>query len=557
MVTQEVHKWASEGDTALLPDPDLGEQTPEYDNFNCGVIQMCKAKALWTLSVPWPDLLKSLAALLHIIKQYALESLNQALVLFRMQSVSRPGPGGGDVEVAFTHIVWCAAESDPKLKALGIRCKLAPWEDTTADIPTPPYDLRIKFANKHFGPDTSDWQICMWDFVWLSDLAKEEADKLALQHKVALELDWTILIRDNTFVLRVHGEKAPMCWWDCGPQYAQADRASSKKSQSDAKADLAALRKPPKARKTGSRRSSPAPVADKKKRRKYTEQERLEMQLFGVCLDDKGASAIPPVPGTPGAVEGPGEIPEDPGAVPEGLPEDKVCDSPISLLDLFGDDAADSDAGGGAGGLGAGDHSDGDADSNGSEDPDPIDYTPGPDGFISHAAALSLMMPEHSGGFHNVVSPEDGVTAIGQLQPQWHLPSGPYAMSCKLHPKCSRMRMCGPHEPLNTEKVVLIRWLVAGLQFKPQTDENKKKHMAVTRGCSDGQRREERWTRQGQGRLTTSTRSWSIFAPTEAFAAGSRTTTTTVRWNGRTLDDDGITTAVGTRRPWCCLHHCV
>ncbi len=133
----------------MLPDPDLGEQTPEYDNFNCGVIQMCKAKALWTLSVPWPDLLKSLAALLHIIKQYALESLNHALVLFRMQSVSRPGPGGGDVEVAFAHIVWCAAESDPKLKALGIRCKLAPWEDTTADIPTPPYDLRIILARTH------------------------------------------------------------------------------------------------------------------------------------------------------------------------------------------------------------------------------------------------------------------------------------------------------------------------------------------------------------------------------------------------------------------------
>ena len=479
-IQEAVHGWSHGFDEATLPDsalPAKGGVT--YDNANCQVTQFCRAKLHRECpGIAWASWLRGWLSFRNLLMSYSFKELQGALVLHRMQAC-RLSDGVSEDHWEWTHLLWVWAQNDPRFKALAVRFVLAPWEDRPlrGALPLPPYDLVFKFVDRAWGPQRLDWSVKIWDFLFAAEAMREfmvdsgtPGRPSSLPERSCVELDWRIHIRCGTIAIHVESDKAEHFWWRNGPvQNARKKPPKAESLKGELAAAKQAARKP-----VPPRGAKPAP---KKARRKLSEADKLEEQLFGSVLGEADAPGAPAPAVDEVKVAG---LPEDAG---HGHAADADCDdAPDALRELWGDDhCGDSEL---------------DVELDGDFDDEDEDGPPGPPapvppappapvsfdldelGCIPRDAALTLLLPPAANGRISVVSPEDPSRIIGELQPQLHLDAMPYACYCKLHKKCSRMRAQGSHEPPSTDKATLVRWLVSGLQRDAKDEASKSWHMA-------------------------------------------------------------------------------
>ena len=283
----------------------------------------------------------------------------------------------------------------------------APWEDRPlrGALPLPPYDLVFKFVDRAWGPQRLDWSVKIWDFLFAAEAMREfmvdsgtPGRPSSLPERSCVELDWRIHIRCGTIAIHVESDKAEHFWWRNGPvQNARKKPPKAESLKGELAAAKQAARKP-----VPPRGAKPAP---KKARRKLSEAEKLEEQLFGSVLGEADAPGAPAPAVDKVKVAG---LPEDAG---HGHAADADCDdAPDALRELWGDDhCGDSEL---------------DVELDGDFDDEDEDGPPGPPapvppappapvsfdldelGCIPRDAALTLLLPPAANGRISVVSPE-------------------------------------------------------------------------------------------------------------------------------------------------------
>ena len=438
-----VSKWASDCGVVAEDDEVLGDETPEYD-VCCQESGVCRTK----ITSPWKSYLEAVDALLHPFRSMVRARLQDCTHLFCFSGSSTDGS-------VSKRTFWLAAdtESDPRFTIFGVRCVLRPncshLATDDGSPPAPPFDLDVVYRDYCFGPpDDRDWYINLPDVLSAHDLVQSVIGPAPLTRRFVYQLDFFASLDSHgggALFLRITGQSPRTQWWNNGPVKAKNQPAHGGGAGSGG-SDLASLigKQPPPAKPKPPARPKPKPPAGAggkakakakaKRRRKLTDEEKLELTIFGIVPPD----VMPPDP----EPDDHGGAPPDVHDAGQGPCGDEVEDELDILL--------------------------GDPPPGGLDPPDPIDYSVGPDGYISHRAARELLGVPDASHRCSVVHPEDPSKVIGVIsEPHGH--GGPWAARCIMdrHKRCSRMWTRKDGEDYDAPGIFLTRWLVRGCTLGP------------------------------------------------------------------------------------------
>ena len=452
-IRREVYEWAATVDAQAPVDEGLGENQVAYDQ-SCQSMGICKAMAFGT----WGAWMRNMECILHIFRAMPRASLQDATRIFCFTGWVSPGFRNH----TWFHLIVTDADDDPKFTCWGVRCNLRSSSmdrlPRDGSAPEPPYELSVGFKNHLHGPPRDYNHIEYFDFMSVQDIVQHFASDPSRNQRCVYQVNWTSYFDapSDSVVISVHSREASTFWWRNGPVKDKIVKLPAAKRDHSAADDLSAIGPKSKPAKTPAQPRAPRkPRAKPKAARKLTEEEQLELGMFGILPGDVKPSDIPPDV-LPGAGPGGGDGHDLPPLPPPDADPPSDPDLPP--------DGSDSEGGG-------------------IDIPVPLDFTPGEDGFISVAAARALIGPMSPSCEAPVTAPHDPSFVIGVLK--W--PRGDtrvWAVECRLpgHGKCSRMRTAALGERMDRPSEILTRWLVAGLDITATPGKSlAEQHMEVRR----------------------------------------------------------------------------
>ena len=481
-IMNKLAAWAAKLNERQPVDQSFGETKVKYDNC-CESFGFCRTAC--QRRGKWISLLTMLEAYLGATKSFARSDIQSGRQLVMLHARGKgPETGSGPGTQFWIHLALTHVANSPKYTVWGIRLELADEPGMLRDgpPPCPPYDLKLEWSTFDLGPREAPgrWELRMWSFMMAAEVVEALSRDESWTVRGIVPLVWRPL-EGPTFGFQIVGHGEEMVWWDGGPRkcLAATDEPAAHPS------DLAGLRAAPKPRakphaKRTPKASKKAGAKDADPKRKLTDQEKLELRLFGV-------------------------LPE--GVVAEEVAVSDIEDDAEDGQDGPGSNDVDLDLSAGVGQPGVAAEA-GDSDPSAEEDaeadeeaeleapaPAAIDFSVGPKGFISHDAAATLICPHpspvHAGSRKWVYSPLDPSRLIGELQLRSHTGLCNWAAVCKIcthKGRCSRMSSYPARTTVKEigdgklTETILVRWLVRGLGVEAtETNTATQNHMAMVR----------------------------------------------------------------------------